>query len=512
MTTFRTGVGGYLQNHAYNNVWCTPNQDKHAIFKPARLTKVSGVRNNITVMWRNHKLPDITSRYHVYQFGQVPPILLGLKTSTDNWIQVSQACNDISVMLDVYTSKGIQIPRHDVWYKFTKENNLIFAVKYQNKIKFNTDFDDEDVYFRIYRNAFYESSRADGVNDIIRVTGKLTQSTNDVLDLQNTFNLYKSYNKGLVYGFVNGRFVDRVDLINTEAGDNVEIIYDASIKEVFEIKISDLKNFVSTRDSVQKYLIHNPQRKTTIDFYDDIDIFIVKNVDGRSSGRYYNRNSVKSVRMLSHQDYSVPVADVASFGNLESSWNNVEDLSIRVHVRESGYIRPLIYEKNRILDLYRLSNTDLERAMVGIDSTVDEWSAAGLENSEYVKLMEANIGHITRESVQKTYGYNAISKLLSDTPIKTRKSSGVTVADIPIGMQEGCTVYEYDRNGFLTSWHYHAGSDIYATYDSQTDMVELIAGMASESLDIVRNTVSGSFDPKWNYRFYLKNTVVGQGV
>lgn len=511
MPGFNTGIGGFLQKHAYDNVWCTPNQDKHAIVKPKRVSRSSGVRNNITVMWRTHSLPNKTSRFHVFHFGLIYPILLGLKNSSNNWINAQEVCSQLSLMVDIYTAKGIQIPKHNVWYKVTREQDLIFAVMNPDADKFDTNLSEEDVYFRFYRNAFYESTRADEALEVVKVSGKDTQSVSDILQLQNDMALYRSYGKGHVYGFINGRYVNDVNLINCEPGDSVEVIYDSSIRQVFEIKITDLKNFISVRDGVQKYLVHNPTRIGTIDFYDDLDFFIIKNDSGKKHGRYYNRNSERSVRMVTHQDYSLPVSDVAMFGTYLDNWNNVEELSVLVHVKESGYIRPLVFEKNRIHELYRLDDDKLIKAMVGIDSTVNEWTAAGLENSEYVKLMESKIGEITKERVQKSYGYNALSKLLADSPIKTRKQSNMTVVDIPSGLQGGCTAYEYDVQGHLTGWKYHTGGVTYVTLNPLTDMVELVGGQFSESLDEMRNQLSGQIDPNWNYRFYYRNTQIGQG-
>lgn len=42
----------YLLRHAYTNVWCTPDQDKQAIFQLARITPDNGVWTNFTYQWR----------------------------------------------------------------------------------------------------------------------------------------------------------------------------------------------------------------------------------------------------------------------------------------------------------------------------------------------------------------------------------------------------------------------------------------------------------------------------
>ena len=98
MSSSYAALGGYLQRHAYTNVWCTPNQDKSAIFKPAKLTPINGARNVIKVMWRQHRLPDSNSQFHVYQIGQVHPAIIGLADAPNVWVNVQDLCNQQDVI------------------------------------------------------------------------------------------------------------------------------------------------------------------------------------------------------------------------------------------------------------------------------------------------------------------------------------------------------------------------------------------------------------------------------
>jgi hypothetical protein len=144
-------LGDFLQKHAYLNVWCTPNQDKQAIFNPARLTRNGGVWNSVVVMWRTHRLPDSTSKFHVYQIGQIHPMLLGLTDRKGEWLLVADVCKSESLIVDIYTATGVQLHRSQVWYMVTPEDNLVVAVKLPNPKKVPVNLDTEELYIRLYQ-------------------------------------------------------------------------------------------------------------------------------------------------------------------------------------------------------------------------------------------------------------------------------------------------------------------------------------------------------------------------
>lgn len=510
MSNSYSAMGDFLQRNAYTNVWCTPNQDKQTILKPSKLTPINGVRNSVAVMWRTIKLPDNNSRFHVYHIGQVHPMLIGLSDSPSIWITAAKACNEQKLIVDIYSAKGYQIPRFDCHYMVTPEQNLIVALRVQDTEQIPIDLNTEDIFIRLYKNAFFNSDRADAVEDIIQVIGRKVQTNQDIINLQASLNAYRAL-PGACYCSVNGMVVDNIDLITTRPGDAAEFVYDSSIKQILTFPITNLKDFISDLDSIHKYLIHNSTDVQTIDYHDDIDFFIVKPATGvnRFKGLYYHRNNEIAVRMVTHKDYALPVPFVAAYVASVPEWNSVDDLQLIVHIRKAGYVRPLIFEANRIKDLYRMNDTDALNAMVGLNATVDVWKAASLENSDYCALMRANLGEISRRSVQTAYGYNAVSKLVGDSPLLTYVNSGVREVVIPVAFQESCTVYEYDADGLLLEWHSHANNAIYAVVNPNTRLTEIIGGTAGETLEIFRDQQTSVLNLNNNYRFYTSPIVNG---
>ena len=93
-----------LVDHAIDNVWCTPEQDNQVILKLARLTPVGGVFNRYKLHWDYIPLPEKNINYHVFQIGQIHPLLLNLLEKREEWVSLAQACNGKNTILDIYTN------------------------------------------------------------------------------------------------------------------------------------------------------------------------------------------------------------------------------------------------------------------------------------------------------------------------------------------------------------------------------------------------------------------------
>lgn len=492
----------YLIDHALKNVWCTPNQDMQSIIKPARLTPINGVWNTVDVLWRRHKLPVQGKRFHVYQIGQLHPLLMGLFPSDGVWSTLASACNQMKMIVDLYASTGVQLPRTQCWYMVTQDKNLIVAVQEQEKIPVNLS--EEDLFMRVYSNAYFNSDQSDPLNDYIEVGGETVKDTAAILVLQQKFTTL-SAKPGAVYAFINGMKSATIDLINTKPEDVVEYVYDSSIWKVVDFAVSDLPVFDSTLDLKHKYLLHYPgDGEGTIDFYDDIDVFIVKpGSGGRHTGVYYHRNQEDAVRMLTHKDYSIVVPYLVGYAASRDGWNDPEQLVVRLHIRKSGYVRTLVDEANRIKELYKLPDAKVVQAMVGTNSTVPNWTAAALEDSYYSLIMRSSLLEVTRQMVQEGYGYNSISKILGNTPLLTQQINGVQGIFVPHGLFQNAMAYEYGADGLLKGWNVHALGSAYLSYAPNVALVEMIAGIGGLSLDEYYGDHVVTLDPTAEYRMYV---------
>ena len=497
----------YLIQYATENIWCAPEQDLQYIVQPARITPLGGVWGKVRVGWRQIALPVASTRFHVYQIGQIHPLLLGLFPAKDQWMTLAETCNLQKMMADVYAVTGVQMPRFQIWYRVLEDKNIILAIKEQDRVPINLDT--TPIYLRVYSNEYFASRESDPLNDYVEVAGAIPTSTQQLLDLQTKYEAARNL-PGHVYAFVNGYKVSGIDLFTAKLGDVVEYVYDSSIKLVIDFKISELQTFASDLDEKVKYLLHYAGYGSgTIDYQDDIDVFVYKPMpNNRHLGVYYHRNAPNgdAMRMVTHKDYSVPVDYVYAYGASHPDFGSAEDMYLRLHIRKAGMFRPLVFENSRIFELYKLDDAAVRGAMLGIDSTVDVWRAPALEASAYTEIMRwsnsRNSGCLTPVIVQEALGYNAISKLIGDTPKFTRTESSRRVVDVPYGLQSRATAYEYDAAGKLISWYSHTEGSIYAARNNDARLIEMISGFVNDRIDEDLGSQTVTLDPTANYRMY----------
>lgn len=505
----------YLLNHAYRNVWCTPEQDKQAIIQPARVTPENGVWTYFNYQWRKIQLPVIGSdaRFHIYQIGQVHPAILGLLARANTWISAKEVMEQECVLMDVYTAKGVMIPRSLCWYIVTGDKNLLVAVRKPSERPsklLDVDLEVEPVFVRLYSNAYFNSLRANYPGGSIRVNSVKADSITDINALQAEIQTLPSY--GGTFFYVNGRRTSGIDLVTAKVGDYIEYVFDASIKREVVFKVRDLQEFQSTLDNLNKYLLHYPGTSNLIDYQDDVDVYLGEQYNtNRWRGVYVHKNDSRTLRMVTHRDYSIPVVRVNGTQAANSFLVGVpiNNLELRLTIRHSGYERPLVLENNRVFELYKLPEQRFAATLLGLDSTVSVWEASALEASAYTELMRQPQGSITRQMVQQAYGYNAMSKLLGDTPQRVAVANGQKTVEILEGLRGCCTVYEYNAAGKLLYFTQHATDNTYVCQAADTAFAEVIYGLGGTILDVYDNTATGSINPLHNYRFYTAPSVAG---
>jgi len=417
---------------------------------------------------------------------------------------VADAMKSMSLIADFYTVDGVQIHRSQVWYRLTRDNDLIIAVRMPEYSRIPINLDTQELFMRLYTNAYFQSTRADTADDVIYVEGIQAVASSDILDIQNKITTYRNKSQGHVTCYINGFRVDTIDMINASVGDYLEFIYDGSVKRVVTFNVTDLQQFTSILDSVSKYLLHYAGNVGEIEYHDDVDFYLIKPTGqgNRFKGLYYHKNNPDAVRMVTHQDYSVPVQYLASYAQAHPEFVNIDEMKLVVQIRNSGYERPLISEHHHIQDLYKLDDDDLVAAMVGINSIVDVWAAPNLENSEYCAIMRAELGTLTIKQVQDAYGYNAISKLVGDTPQRTVLESSAQRITIPAGLSDDCTVYEYDAEGLLLGYYVHTTGQAYQCQNATARLCEVLSGQASHELDCAWNVPTETLNLNLNHRFY----------
>ena len=504
----------YLRKQALKDVWRVPTIDRQFIINPQRVTKNYGRMKNFTVMWDTLSLPDNNNRWHVYDASSLAPVVLNLFKRCEGWTPLSEATNKRGVYTNLYVGTGLELPRFDSYYRYTESGVLIIAVRINKKLKCNLDKD--AIYLRVYSGAFnYQNQVLPNVSDL-QTFGcyVLTSADRDEFDTK----LAAIPQEGITNIYHNGIWVQSLNGISVNNGDYLEYIWDKSFYKSEEWAIKDLFHYESTMDKDQKYLLHHPALNNDVDFYDDIDIYIYqKRGSVPFRGIYFHKNNQAAVRQLTHRDFGLRTKNIPPIATLLDSLTNphldtpTDSLFIRLDYRKSGLQRnKLVFENFRIFELYKLSDTDIVRAMQGIDSNVPFWSAPELEKSLYTYCMRCSYNQLTKEVAEQMYGYNASAKIVGDSPVKVDPTNVQDVV-LPIRMQHGCTVYEYNSLGHLTNWYQHLGGQTYRPKDSDTTYLELIVGLGGDRLDQLFNCKSTTLNEVFTYRVY-NGSIIGNAI
>jgi hypothetical protein len=192
---------------------------------------------------------------------------------------------------------------------------------------------------------------------------------NDIINLENDHRRFQSLT-GRLRVYVNGLLTEKAQLGDLKINDQVEWVFDPSIKHVVEWRLSELHQFHSDLDKRYKYLLHYPGANTRmIDFQDDIDVHVIyKPQVGFIRGVYYNRLNEINHRMVTHRDYAI-LTDMVDILKEELGRQlgivtpDAERIFVRIYIRDGYSRRPLIYDNNRIFELYKMNDQDRYRAM-----------------------------------------------------------------------------------------------------------------------------------------------------
>lgn len=509
----------FLVDHAVANVWGNPLQDDQFIYAAARITPPEGELNRFQLMNRKVNLPVQGKRFHVFQIGQINPNLLGFITNrpdwvNESWLNIADAIEANKIAVVLYTKDGTIIPRFQSYLLFSNERNLVLAVQENSSIKI--DYKIDQIYFKVYSNAWFGSAEANASDYFMRCKGKIASSISDVMQTQAEITQLRTL-PGYVNCYINGFLVEDISPLTAFTNDTIEYVYDSSVKRIVSFVANSLNSFSSILDNVAKFLLHYAGTgENTIDYQDDIDVYILAPLPfNRYKGYYYHHNTPESIRMVTHRDYSLNIDYFQYIANklaedISSTPLDILTFKIQLMIRKSGTNKPLIFDNSRIFEMYKLPDDKILQSMLGINSTLSIWRADQLEKNAYTSIMRApDVESITMQMVQDAYGYNSISKLVGDSPIKTTLSSGRQVATIPEAMIESCTVYEYDVNGYLLGYYPFSGDVSYEAISSDTRLIEVISGKGTDTPSVVFGTDNLPLPVYDNYRVYMSYLVQG---
>lgn len=423
-------MSNLLLQHALDNIWCEPAQDYQSVISLARLTKNS-VTRRVKVLLNDIVLPlPERQPYHVYQIGALPDDFFNLELSKNVWYLADELIEGFGVVIDLFFNNGCKIPTDYYYLRKNNDGNFIAAVKYIPKTDYlGKDLDRDIVYARFYANAYYDTTQWRSSNKFTPAPVKyihadifnaadLQQFLNDIAALSSEYDL--SYGKGYIDGYAVHAFSAYNDAYY---GKHFSFCIDASIKQVVFYTAADLPMFISDKDpNVIKYLLINGLDYTTIDYFDDNDVYAFFNDSGVSKGVYIGKLREETLRQVTHNTYSISKRVIEEYLARLNQLTTLQDLTLdgitlKLVVRQGGFLKGMVPQHNRIEELYKLSYGQVVDALIN-PTTVPEWGANVLENSDYIRVMGESYQflHTTigRDVVQNAYGYNAATKAIAN--------------------------------------------------------------------------------------------------
>lgn len=504
----------YLVKAGKDLIWQNPSKDRQSIIEMAKISPRNGYRKYGKVGFETIETPLIEGNFHFYQLGDNWPGDFGLVFNKYQWMRLSVWCRYVYMTLRIYTKTGKLFPVTDAYVIRLYNDNLIIAIKDNQVID---DLNTEKLYIHFYRNHYY---RYDIINNQkasqLLYDGGMKNAKNDLMGHYGQYLYFKSKETGGSYLTVNGYFKLDANVQALAQGDIIESHYDSSIKHTVDIKLSELRTYKSTLDEKNKYLVHIPKKYNNgvINYRDDIDFFVYKKDKGTgdTKGLYYHRNMEDSARMVTHNDYALPVPYVMYYVENIDPNADLDDFYLRVLIRDNGQETKIISDVNMIKSLYVLDDEKIIEALTKVDGNLPEWRADHLESSAYTGLMRSNLREITPNLVLDSFGYLETAKQLAYPNHIVREEGGQLFFSIPIGLRKDATVFEYNANGLLLGWYQHVGLDRHYPYNADCVFIEIYSGQASDEITMHVGNTPFKLKEETSYRFYLAKTAQGKRV
>lgn len=484
----------WLTKQAARQMWQHPSADGQIIAAPTRVSTDEGFIGTGRVGRETVKMP-FEGWGHVFDFGLFHPHHGSLNIAPRKWVRGTTLVNTYQVHLQVYAESGLCFSLHHTYFARTSNGSLIMALPSKTTFSWT---EKERVFLRLYSGYNRPGDTAPYVNVQYMQLSALSART----DIFNKYTLAKT--KGYTTVTINGRVVKDLTLADMVLWDEIEFFTDNRITRVVDLKVGDLATFNSELDSVRKYLLHLP-KQSLMTFSDDVEI----QVFGAKTGVYYNLHRSSHLRQLTHNDFSIPTNRVSELADTVGDIIDLDEVMLRILVKDSRIDKPVVFNTDKVHELYKLPDTEIVGAMVGANSTVPEWRAVSLEQSPVNRLMAARLENIDTPLSATAYGYNAASRVAAPSPVKTVTDNGLSYVPLTGLSAINSTVYEY-ADGVLVDWHHNTNSDMYYCYSPTTTLAEPILGIGSSRLSVEYGHTGGQLEYGLAYGFWLEEIVSGK--
>jgi hypothetical protein len=502
--------GTPLVEYAQSHIWGNPEENGQYQVKLVRVTPDAGVVQNYSYMNRWRALPREDRTFHVFSAAGLVPGYWNFKNSVlgknplDRWVNLGRLCRKRGVQLDLYNAKGSMYSRSHAWVMHTYDGLVLIAFE---KFKQYTIPYSQEMWFRCYTPSSpvdkWEHSEDDD-NPFVYET--MTYANQNEMAIFMSRYTWLKAKPGYTGVFHNGAFFKGAPNVipGLAQGDIVEIWHDPSVVRVETYAYKNLKDFHSDLDKKRKLIIHPPKVKGdfTIRYFDDNDYYLTAR---NNRGLLLPRNDATAVRQLTHCDVAIADEFIQNAATYHPDLAKVDDIQITVLVRKSDWEYQWPHDHQRLRYLYRMPDADILRAMTGPRALVPEWTANGLESGSVLSFTRLQYREITRAKANPAIGYNAATRVLSETPIRAEYLLGGRGVEIPETYREKCTAWEHDENGKLVGYYNQTNARYYSPVHTNCKLVEFTIGHFGRTVDITVTNVDTVVSSTYDLRVYVSD-------
>lgn len=506
-----------LLEYATDNLWGNPEENHQYQVDTARISDYYGDVDNFTYMNKWRTLPKRDTFYYVFSVGGLDAGFWNFRTTVlrrnplDRWINLSEICRRRGLQLDIYNTKGYQFSRAKAWLMCTYDGLTFIALEKSRAFPLPAG---AQVYFRCYTPSI-PVARNDQVDlpqtNPFAFETMVYERPAELAQFTARYTALKS-KAGFTGVFHNGAFFNGAPnaIVGLAVGDIVEIFHDPTVIRTEIYAYKNLKDYYSAMDKKRKLIIHPPKREGdfTFRYFDDNDYYLL----GKGMyGLYFHRNNETAIRQLTHVDVAIADDAVQQVSTYHPELSKVADIRILVLVRRTDWEHQWPHEHQRIRYLYRMDDNGILSAMTGERSTVPEWTAQMLESGPVQSFTRSQLKALTREGAKLAVGYNAATRVLSETPMAVEYEAGGRGIEIPISYREECSVWEYDEAGKLIDYRNITNTRYYNPRNENCKLVEFIAGHFSRKVDSVIINTDIPVSPVNDFRVYTSMFNVDTG-
>lgn len=509
-----------LMRYVDKTLWANPEENQQYQVQMNRVTDGYGVSVNFSYMNKWRVLPRQGRFFDIFSIGGLAPGYWNFKSQLvnrnplDRWINISQVTKNRGFQLDIYNTQGFQFSRGHAWMMVTYDGLVLIALEKLRGYPLPADM---KMFFRCYTPSQGVTKGKEALAVNANPFHYESMVYDNVAELQTFQGRYQSWKAkpGFTATFHNGTFWSGAPntVPGLKLGDFVEIWHDPTVIRTELYSYSNLADFYSELDKKRKVILHPAKRRGefTIRYFDDNDYYLL----GKSGrGVYFHRNDKKTVRQLTHVDVSIADDVIREAANAHPDLSQISDLRILVLIRKTDWEYQWPNDSQRIRYLYRLPDVDIVKAFTGARANMPEWTANGLEQGPVIGLLRSQWKDTNRDKALLSVGYNAATRVLSETPVRAAYNSGGIGIEIPDSYRRACTVWEYNEAGHLLGYRSFSNARYYNPVDPSCAKLEFTFGLHGRTIDNVVTNQDIILDKQLDYRVFVSaySTILGQLV